>query len=544
MFYFLIFLAALVLTALLSAGVRQLAFYWQVLDRPDSNPSQGRKIHTQATPLLGGLAIFSAYFILLFLFSRHFLAGNLEWSHLLGFFGGALIISIGGILDDRYNLAPQRQIIFPLLAIIAVIGGGVEIVRLSNPLGGLLDLRSLFFISPIIISLWLLGMMYTTKLLDGVDGLVSGIVAIGGFIIFLFTLTTRYYQPDIAFAAILLSGASLGFLIWNWHPAKIFLGEGGSLLLGYILGVLAIISGAKIAIALLIMGIPILDVVWTIMRRLSLGKNPFRFADREHLHHRLLNLGLSQRQTVSIFYILSLVFGLSGLFLQSRGKFLALLVLVVIMLLLVIGFWAFDRQRQARKNLVRTRSDNDGAPNLKKTLLLHICCAPCGTYISQYRLASRFSITWYFYNPNLASLEEYEKRLAAVKAMAAKFNFSLLIEPYEHSAWQTKTSGRAADAERGERCRICYRDRLEATGRLASQEKFDYFSTTLLVSPYKDAAAIKAISREIAGLHAVTFLDEDFQADNAYRLSQDLAKELGLYRQKFCGCEYYCSLKL
>jgi UDP-GlcNAc:undecaprenyl-phosphate GlcNAc-1-phosphate transferase len=346
MFYLLVFLLAVALAAVLTYAVRKMALYFGIIDEPDPVQGAGRKIHTRAIPLWGGLAIFLAYFILLFVFSSHFLSGNLHWSHLWGFFIGALIISIGGCLDDKYNLSPARQIIFPLLAIIAVIAGGVEIVKVTNPLGGFFNLQILSFISPFLISLWLLGMMYTTKLLDGVDGLVSGVSAIGGLIIFLFTLTTRYYQPDIAFAAILLAGVASGFLIFNWHPAKIFLGEGGSLLLGYILGVLAIISGGKIAIALLIMGIPILDVAWTIIRRLASGKNPFKFADRQHLHHRLLALGLGQRATVLVFYILSLAFGLSGLFLQSRGKFWALLVLVGLMFLLVAGFWSLDNRKQ------------------------------------------------------------------------------------------------------------------------------------------------------------------------------------------------------
>lgn len=348
MFYFLIFLSSLIVTAVLTILVRRMAVYFRIVDEPDScGPlGTGRKIHTSAIPLLGGLAIFGGYFFWLFLFSSHFLVGNLRVSHLMGFFIGALILVIGGALDDKYNLSPRQQIIFPLLASAAVIWGGVEIVKLTNPFGGFLNLQILSFISPLLITIWLLGMMYTTKLLDGVDGLVTGMSAIGGFIIFLFTLTTRYYQPDIAFAAILLTGACLGFLIFNWHPAKIFLGEGGSLLLGYILGVLAIISGGKIAIALLIMGIPILDVVWTICRRLIAGKNPFKFADRQHLHHRLLALGLGQRATVLIFYGLALIFGLSGLFLQSRGKFLALVILISIMLLIVIGFWFLDYIRK------------------------------------------------------------------------------------------------------------------------------------------------------------------------------------------------------
>ncbi len=347
MFYLFVYFLALALSALLTLLVRRIALRFKIVDEPDTGEA-GRKIHAQPTPLLGGLAIFIAYFLLLFLFSGHFLSGDLRWPHLIGFFFGALIISFGGILDDKYNLPPARQIIFPLLAILAVIIGGVEIAKISNPFGGVIDLRVWTFVSPLIITIWLLGMMYTTKLLDGVDGLVAGISAIGGFIIFLFTLTTRYFQPDIAFAAILLAGAVSGFLIFNWHPAKIFLGEGGSLLVGYILGVLAVISGGKIAIALLIMGIPILDVAWTIIRRLVQGKNPFRFADRRHLHHRLLTLGLGQRKTVLVFYALSLVFGLSGLFLQSRGKFWSLVVLVGFMLFIVIGLWFLDHKRRDR----------------------------------------------------------------------------------------------------------------------------------------------------------------------------------------------------
>ncbi|MFA5184219.1 MAG: MraY family glycosyltransferase [Patescibacteria group bacterium] len=347
MFYLLIFLAALALAAVLTVLTKNLAVYLKIIDEPDPSGSGGRKIHSQATPLLGGVAIFGAYFSLLFLFSERFLSGNLHWSHLLGFFIGALIIVVGGALDDKYDLRPAQQFIFPVLAIVSVIIGGVEIAKITNPFGGFINLDALAFISPLLIAGWLLGMMYTTKLLDGVDGLVSGISLIGSFVIFLFTLTTRYYQPDIAFAAILLTGAVAGFLIFNWHPAKIFLGEGGSLLLGYILGVLAIISGGKIAIALLIMGIPIMDVVWTIARRLVSGQNPFRFADRRHLHHRLLALGLGQRATVLIFYSLSLIFGLSGLFLQSRGKLWALIALASVMLLVVIGFWRLDNKRRS-----------------------------------------------------------------------------------------------------------------------------------------------------------------------------------------------------
>jgi UDP-GlcNAc:undecaprenyl-phosphate GlcNAc-1-phosphate transferase len=530
-----IFVASLILTAILTFFIKKVALFFKIVDLPDTEKEDSRKIHHAPTPLLGGSAIFLAYFILLFAFAPHFLSGNLRWSHLVAFFLGALIIIIGGALDDKYNLSPKLQIIFPLMAILVLVLGGVGIEKITNPFGGYIYLKSLVAIGPLLVFAWLLGMMYTTKLLDGVDGLVSGVSAIGGLVIFLFTLTTHYYQPDIAFAAILLAGTVSGFLIFNWHPAKIFLGEGGSLLLGYILGVLAIISGGKIAIALLIMGIPILDVAWTIIRRLLQGKNPFRFADKKHLHHRLLALGLGQRKTVLIFYALSLLFGLSGLFLQSRGKFLVLGVLMLLMFLIVIGFWFFDR-RGGKNTSVEELAQS--AELSKPSLLLHICCAPCASFITRDILSPVYKVTWYFCNPNLNTLEEYEKRLTAVKLVADKFKIPLIIESYHHDEWRTLIAGREADAERGARCQICYQDRLLKTVELAKRNKFDYFSTSLLVSPYKNKDAINKICLDLAIKNNLKFLNQDFQINDGYRKSQELAKELGIYRQKFCGCEF------
>ncbi|HCU47617.1 TPA: hypothetical protein DIC39_00950, partial [Patescibacteria group bacterium] len=129
-------------------------------------------------------------------------------------------------------------------------------------------------------------------------------------------------------------GACLGFLIWNWHPAKIFLGEGGSLYIGFMLGVLAIISGGKIATALLVMGIPILDVVWVILRRLFWDKKKITEADTKHLHFRLLDVGLSHRQAVLFLYFLTAVFGVTSLGLQTQGKLLAMGILALVMIVL------------------------------------------------------------------------------------------------------------------------------------------------------------------------------------------------------------------
>lgn len=352
-FFILTFLTSLILTHV----IKKIALYYNIVDTPNTD----RKKHSVATPLLGGVAIFLALTISLYMGRSIILAGNLEVHHWLGVLIGGLLLMIGGLIDDIKKLSPGKQFIFPLLAALAVVMSGVGIEKITNPGGGFLYLNNLqipvfmwgshtfYFnlIADTFTILWLLGMTYTTKLLDGVDGLVGSITVIGSLVIFLFTTTTRWLQPDIAFAALILAGACLGFLVLNWHPAKIFLGEGGSLFLGFMLGVLSIISGGKIAIALLIMGIPVLDVIWTIIRRIIKGQSPFK-ADRHHLHFRLFDAGLGPRLTVLTFCLISLIFGLSGLFLQSRGKIYSLVGLFVLMLLLLGGFRWLDRRGVVR----------------------------------------------------------------------------------------------------------------------------------------------------------------------------------------------------
>lgn len=317
----------------------------------------------------------------------------------------------------------------------------------------------------------------------------------------------------------MLAGASLGFLIFNFNPAKIFLGEGGSLFFGYALGVLAIISGGKIAIALLVMGIPILDVAWTILRRLASGKNPFRAADRQHLHHRLLDSGLSPKLTVLVFYAGAAVFGLSGLFLQSRGKLWALLILIASMFLLVALLW------------YRRRTS-------KPKLLLHVCCATCAGYIVSRILKPRYRLVLYFYNPNIDTEEEYSRRLQDVEKLARQHGCELIAAPYGHGSWNREVAGREADPERGERCRICYRLRLEQAAATAAACGCKVLATTLTISPYKDAAAITAIGQEAAAKQGLIFSDEDYRQADGWKKSIELAKESGVYRQKYCGCEF------
>ncbi len=512
-YYFIIFFPVSVLFTYLT---RKIALKLNIVDNPDG----ARKIHKKPIPLLGGLAVFFVYFLAVFIYKDNLLVGDLNIFHWIGFFVGAVFIVFGGVLDDKYNLPAKWQIVWPILASIAVILGGVNIEKISNPFGGFVYFST--FLSSAIIFLWLLGMTYTTKLLDGLDGLASGVSAIGALVIFLFTISEKYYQPDIALASFLFFTVLCGFLVFNFNPAKIFLGESGSLLLGYVLGVLAIISGGKIAIALLVIGLPALDVLWTIVRRLFSGKNPFKYSDRKHLHHRLIDLGLNQKQAVLFFYFVSSVFGLSGLFLQSKGKFLALGLLLFLMLALIIFLYYLENKRKIKK----------------EKLLLHICCAPCGLSLISEILLKKFEVVLYFYNPNIDTFEEYNRRLEFVKKIADEYGLKLEIEPYNHDEWLYKVNGLEKEPERGARCVICYRDRLLKTADKAKELNISNFYTTLLVSPYKDSTKIKELANYISSENKLNFISLEFNQLDLSKKSNKLAKLKGFYCQRYCGCEF------
>lgn len=348
-----LFICTLALSAIVTGFVRSFARRIGAVDRPADAPD--RKIHRRPIPLLGGLAVFIAFFFVVWFVSRSWgvVTGNfVTTKQLLGIFIGGAILMIGGYLDDRYRLKPGLQIIFPVLASVAVIAAGIGIDVITNPFGGVIRLDTINFDvvtidgvayqftlwSDLLTFGWLMGMTYTTKFLDGLDGLVSGVTTIGALAVFLLSIRPPVLQPETANLSLILAGACAGFLIWNFHPAKIFLGEGGSLLTGFLLGTLAIIAGSKIATALLIMGIPILDVVWVIFRRaLAERRSPFKTADRKHLHFRLLDVGFSHRQAVLFLYGLTAIFSATTIIFHGRQKVVALVVLGLVMLGLGVG---------------------------------------------------------------------------------------------------------------------------------------------------------------------------------------------------------------
>ncbi|MDD4995567.1 MAG: MraY family glycosyltransferase [Patescibacteria group bacterium] len=339
MSYFIVFLSAFALTLILTPLVKWLALKLNIIDRPGT---EERKIHKNPTPLMGGLAILAAVVAVVavcwFGFDVVF-DSPIKAKHLAGVLAGAIFLMIGGILDDKFNLRPKYQLVWPILAAGSLVAAGVGIDQITNPFGGVIKLNQwewwfLTLPSDLLTFVWILLMIYTTKVLDGLDGLAAGITGIGALMIAFLALFTVYYQPDVALLAMIVAGALAGFLIFNFYPAKIFLGESGSTLCGFLLGTLAIISGGKIATALLVMGIPVLDVIWVVIRRIFIEKrSPFR-GDRKHLHFRLLDIGLNQRQAVLILYLLATIFGLTTLFLQSKYKMVALVVLAGVMVIM------------------------------------------------------------------------------------------------------------------------------------------------------------------------------------------------------------------
>ena len=346
---FFLFLAALAISSILVPVVQYFAYKTKVLDVP----SDPRKIHKKPMPLLGGLAIYFSFALTVAFYVWHFhpdffvVPMRFYWALI----SGGAVLMLGGYLDDRFNLPPKFSIIAPIIATLILIfaGIGVGINQLSNPFGHPINLVFHVFGIPfaaIFVFLFVLGMIYTTKFLDGMDGLAAGISFIAGLSLFFLSFTAKVNQPITASLAIIFCGAVLGFLFYNFNPASIFLGESGSTFLGFMLGAFSVLLGAKIATAILVMGIPILDVAWVLFRRIWYGSSPFQ-ADRKHLHFRLMDIGFSQKQTVLILYGIAAVFGFVAVFLQSLGKLVALVILLCVMVGLAIStVVVYDRQKK------------------------------------------------------------------------------------------------------------------------------------------------------------------------------------------------------
>lgn len=338
----------LVAAYMVTPAVLWAATQMGVLDRPG-----GRRIHRFPIPRLGGLAVYLAFVAAVLIglpverpirvaVEPHQLVVTIPYvaaidRPILGLLIGTTVITLVGVVDDVRGIRPLGKLAGQLLAAAILLPFGIGMDVLTNPLGGMV------FLGPLgagLTLVWLVALCNVMNLIDGVDGLASGIAAIAGGTLFV----AAYQRGDVgtAILAAAFVGAVLGFLPYNFHPARIFLGDTGSMLLGYVLGALSVLGTYKsyTALSLLVplaaLGVPVADTALAILRRWK-ARRPIFQADTEHLHHRLLRRGLTQRQTAVVLYLVTGVLGASALVLSGIHRFSLLVLLGLLMAALAVG---------------------------------------------------------------------------------------------------------------------------------------------------------------------------------------------------------------
>ncbi|MEY7999315.1 MraY family glycosyltransferase [Clostridium sp. Mt-5] len=329
---YLFVLVSAVLSAVITPLVRKYAIKLRIMDVPKDN----RRVHTKPVPLLGGIAIYISFVVTLVL-----KVGKLTNSE-TGLILGSTIIVIGGFLDDKFNIKPWCKLLFQLAATLILIIYGVKIVLITNPFSGLYQFVNLGMMSIPLTLIWVVGITNALNLIDGLDGLAAGIAFISSITIFIIALLNG--RNEAAILTIILSGAIIGFLPYNFNPASIFMGDTGAQLLGFLLAAISIEGAVKsaaafsIAVPILALGIPIYDTLFAMIRRKINGR-PIMQADRGHLHHRLLDMGLTQKQAVAIMYVISAVLGSFSIIAMEINAQRSYLLLIMVMIILVLIAW-------------------------------------------------------------------------------------------------------------------------------------------------------------------------------------------------------------
>lgn len=336
------FIAAFALAVLLTPLVKKFAFRVGAVDVPNA-----RKVHTRIMPRLGGLAIYASFTFVILLFlllvpDQYLLASN---RNLIGALltGGTIIVLIGA-LDDRFDLSAKLKLLIQIgAACVVVFGFDIHLNIVNIPFGSAMQPVAEWIGIPLTI-IWIVGVTNAINLIDGLDGLAAGVSAIA--IASIMGMGVIMGNGTVVLLSIVLLGSILGFLVFNFHPAKIFMGDSGALFLGFSLAMLSMLGFKQITLLsfvtpLLIIGVPLSDTFFAIVRR-WVNKKPLMKADKGHLHHCLQQLGFSHRQTVLIIYGIAAFFGVCAV-LQSAftktgyGNWVTFVVICVLMFLLQIG---------------------------------------------------------------------------------------------------------------------------------------------------------------------------------------------------------------
>jgi UDP-GlcNAc:undecaprenyl-phosphate/decaprenyl-phosphate GlcNAc-1-phosphate transferase len=310
------------------------------------DPTDDRRIHVRPIPRTGGLAVVAAFVgvgVLGLLANEllHFSVAlkAVRWPQVVALFAGVSLGAVFGFLDDRFALRARWQLLGQLVLAAIAIAAGITIDAVVNPFGGpgfriagvaVVDFAGIVLDIGVaaVMTVWVVGMINSVNFVDGLDGLLAGIAIIATLTLGAISMLSEPIQPFVALLCALLAGSLLGFLPWNFHPARVFIGTAGVFAVGYALAVLSVLGTAKVAVALLVLGVPIIDTFWVITRRLASGRAPFS-ADRGHFHHRLLDLGLSHRGAVLLIYAVCAVLAVLSLVLSGRGQLSAFVIIVV-----------------------------------------------------------------------------------------------------------------------------------------------------------------------------------------------------------------------
>lgn len=316
-------IVALIVALVATPVVKSLAFKMGAMDVPKDN----RRMHDHPIPRMGGLAIFLGFLLSVLLFAE-------ITPQLRGMLLGSVIIVVLGIFDDIYSLPAMFKFVVQIVAALVAVFSGNVIQTLSNPNIFSSDLYwDLGVLSIPVSVIWIVAITNAVNLIDGLDGLACGVSTISSMTLLVISLVVSDAPAAILMAA--LAGSCIGFLPYNLNPAKIFMGDTGSTFLGYVLAVVSIQGLFKFytiisfAVPFLMLGLPIFDTCFAFIRRIAHGQSPMH-ADRSHVHHRLIDMGFSQKQAVAVLYIISAILGLSAVVLTTAGAVKAMLLLLAL----------------------------------------------------------------------------------------------------------------------------------------------------------------------------------------------------------------------
>jgi UDP-GlcNAc:undecaprenyl-phosphate GlcNAc-1-phosphate transferase len=353
--------AALVMSFALTPVVKVFAQRVGAMDVP----KDGRRMHDHPIPRLGGLAMFLGFLLSTLLFSK-------IDTQVRGMLLGCVLVVITGVIDDIVPLKWWLKLLLQIAAALAAVFSGIRIEVFTNPIPFLgsewLILQELSI--PITV-LWIVLVTNSVNLIDGLDGLAVGVSAIDSVAMLVIALLVSEGNVAIIMAA--LTGACLGFMPYNMNPAKIFAGDTGALLLGYVLATMSVIGLFKtyaiisFLLPFLLLALPLFDTSFAIIRRLLKGQSPMH-ADRGHVHHRLIDMGLNQKQAVAILYCVSAVFGLSAVVLATSGAMKALLLILAFLATGLLAVFVFrSGHRQAPKPEEKAPGQEDPGAEKEKT---------------------------------------------------------------------------------------------------------------------------------------------------------------------------------